>query len=147
MPKILILYYSRSGNTEKMAKALTEGTKMVQGVEVELNFYVKPETLNNFDAIVVGVPTYHHDMTIDMKNLFEEAAFKNVNLKGKIGAAFGSYGWSGEAPRLVLEIMKNKFEMQTIEPPLLIRYTPDNIGLEKCREFGKKIAERLMHIA
>jgi len=146
MPKILILYYSRTGNTEKMAKAVTEGAKAIQGIEVELNYYVTPETLSNFGAIVIGAPTYHHDMTIDMKKIFEETASKNINLKGKIGAAFGSYGWSGEAPRSVLEIMKNKFEMQLIEPPLLIKYTPDQTGLEKCREFGKKIAERLMHI-
>jgi len=146
MPEILILYYSRTGNTEKMAKAVAEGAKTVKGIDVELNYHVKPETLDNFDAIIVGTPTYHHDMTIDMKTLFEEAAVKRVNLKDKIGATFGSYGWSGEAPKLVLEIMKNKFEMQPIEPPLLIKYAPDKTGLEKCREFGKKIAERLMHI-
>lgn len=147
MSKILILYYSRTGNTEKMAKAVAEGARMVQGVEVELNYHVAVEVLSEFDAIIVGVPTYHHDMTVDMKMLFEEAAVKGVSLKGKIGAAFGSYGWSGEAPRLVIEIMRNKFEMQTPEPPLLIRYTPDQNGLEKCKEFGRKIAERLMHNA
>lgn len=130
-----------------MAKAVAEGAKTIQGVEVELNYYVTPEALSNFDAIIVGAPTYHHDMTIDMKRLFEEAAVKSINLKGIIGAAFGSYGWSGEAPKLVIEIMKNKFEMQTLEPPLLIRYTPDQNGLEKCGDFGKKIAERLMHTA
>lgn len=145
MPEILVLYYSRTGNTEKMAKAVVEGAKTIQGVEVELDYNVAPETLSNFDAIVFGVPTYHHDMTIGMKNLFEEVAVKGISLKGKIGAAFGSYGWSGEAPRLVLEIMKNKFNMQIVEPPLLIKYTPDQTGLEKCRELGKRIAERLMH--
>ncbi len=51
-------------------------------------------------------------MPVDFKNLFEEAAVKGINLKGKMGAAFGSYGWSGEAPKLILEIMKYKFEMQ-----------------------------------
>jgi len=146
MPKILVLYYSRTGNTEKMAKAVAEGANAIQGVEVELNYYVTPESLSNFDVIIVGTPTYHHEMTIDMKRLFEEAAAKGINLKGKIGAAFGSYGWSGEAPKLVLEIMKNKFEMQVTEPPLLIKYTPDQTGLENCKEFGKKIAERLMHV-
>jgi len=147
MPKILVFYYSRTGNTEKMARAVAEGAKMVQGVEVELTYYVAVEALSGFDAIIVGVPTYHHDMTIDMKRLFEDAAVKGINLKGRVGAAFGSYGWSGEAPRLVIEIMRNKFEMQTPEPPLLIRYTPDQNGLEKCRELGRKIAERLMHKA
>ena len=129
-----------------MAKAVAEAAKTVPKVEAELNYYVAPETLSDFDAIIVGIPTYHHDMTVDIKMLFEEAAVRNVNLKGKIGASFGSYGWSGEAPKLVLEIMKNKFEIQIIEPPLLIKYTPDQTGLEKCKEFGKKIAERLMHI-
>jgi len=147
MPKILVLYYSRTGNTEKMAKAVAEGANAVQGVEVKLNYYVTPESLSNFDAIIVGTPTYHHEMTIDMKKLFEEAAAKDINLKGKIGAAFGSYGWSGEAPKLVIEIMKNKFQMQITEPPLLIKYTPDQNGLERCRDLGKKIAERLMHAA
>ena len=47
-------------------------------------------------------------MPIDFKNLFEEAAAKGINLKGKIGAAFGSYGWSGEAPQQVLDILQDK---------------------------------------
>ncbi|MEM3161494.1 MAG: flavodoxin domain-containing protein [Candidatus Bathyarchaeia archaeon] len=142
MPKILILYYSRTGNTEKMANAVAEGAKSIPGLEVELTYRATPEMLQEYDAIAVGTPTYHHDTTSDIKGLFEEAAVKNINLKGKVGAAFGSYGWSGEAPKLVLEIMKNRFEMNVIEPPLLIRYTPDHTGLEKCRELGRKIAEK-----
>jgi len=144
MPRILILYYSRTGNTEKMAKAVAEGAKTVQSVDVELTYHATPEQLKDFDAIIVGTPTYHHDTTVDIKMLFEEAAAKNINLKGKVGAAFGSYGWSGEAPRLVIEILKNKFEMEVTEPPLLTRYTPDAAGLEKCKEFGKRIAEKLV---
>jgi flavodoxin I len=147
LPRILVLYYSQTGNTEKMAKAVAEGAQTVQGLGLELSYHVAPEMLSQFDAIAVGVPTYHHDITLDMKRLFEEAAVKNVGLKRKLGAAFGSYGWSGEAPKLVLEIMKNKFEMTVIEPPLLVKYAPDAAGLEKCRELGKDIAERLMHAA
>ncbi|MEM3673345.1 MAG: flavodoxin domain-containing protein [Candidatus Bathyarchaeia archaeon] len=145
MPKILVLYYSRTGNTEKMAQAVAEGVKTVSDVDVELDYHVEPEMLSSFDAIIVGAPTYHHEMPLDMKMLFEEAAVKGVDLRGKLGAAFGSYGWSGEAPKLVIEIMKNKFGMEVPGPPLLIRYTPDITGLEKCRTFGRKISERLMH--
>ena len=147
MPNILVLYYSRTGATKKMAEAVAEGAKTVQNAEVELSYHVELETLSNYDAIIIGTPTYHHDMTLDMKMLFEDAAVKNVNLKGKIGAAFGSYGWSGEAPRMIIEIMKNKFEMNVTEPPLLWKYAPDEVGLEKCRDFGKRIAEKLMHPA
>jgi flavorubredoxin len=147
MAKFLILYYSRTGNTEKMAKAVAEGVKTVQGIDAEIAYYMAVENLAGFDALAFGVPTYHHDMPLNIKNLLEEAAVKKIVLKGKIGAAFGSYGWSGEAPRLVLEILKNKFEMEIVEPPLLIKYTPDHDGLEKCREFGRKISERLMHVS
>jgi flavorubredoxin len=145
LPRILVLYYSQTGNTDKMAKAVAEGAQNVQQVNVELSYYADAEQLSQFDALAVGAPTYHHDMTLNMKRLFEEAGAKNVDLKGKLGAAFGSYGWSGEAPKLILEIMKNRFEMSVIEPPLLLKYTPDAAGLEKCRELGRRVAERLMH--
>ncbi|MEM2922267.1 MAG: FprA family A-type flavoprotein, partial [Candidatus Bathyarchaeia archaeon] len=76
-------------------------------------------------------------------SLFEKAAVKGVNLNGKVGAAFGSYGWSGEAPRLVLEIMKNRFGMRVIEPPLLVKYKPDSQALSRCRELGIAIAKSI----
>lgn len=145
MSGIIILYYSQTGNTEKMANAVAEGARTVGKFDVELTYHVDAEDLQNFDALLLGAPTYHHDIPIDMKKLFEEAAAKGVNLKGKVGGAFGSYGWSGEAPKLLLEIMKNKFEMQVIEPPLLSRYVPDPIMLDKCRDFGKRVSETLIH--
>lgn len=144
MSRVLILYYSRTGNTEKMANAVAEGARTVQGTEATMSYQTTPEELINYDAVIIGTPTYHHDMSLDMKNLLEETAVKNINLKDKIGAAFGSYGWSGEAPRLILEVLKNKFQMRIIEPPLIIKYEPDQNGLEKCKEFGKGIAEQLM---
>jgi len=147
MRKILVLYYSRTGNTEKMANAIAEGAKSVANVEVELNYYVDAEELAKFDAILVGAPTYHHEMPIEVKKLFEDAAVKGISLKGKVGAAFGSYGWSGEAPKFVLEIMKNKFEMQVIEPPLLAKYAPDQNTLNMCRNLGKHVSESLIHVA
>ena len=143
MPKILIVYYSHSGNTEKMAKAIAEGARTVQGVEVELKYYESPEKLVNFDAVLIGAPTYHHNITNNIKSFLEEVAFHNINLKGKIGAAFGSYGWSGEAPHLTLEVMENKFEMEVLRPPLLLKYTPDENGLGECRKLGKNVAEKI----
>jgi flavodoxin I len=147
LAKILVLYYSRSGNTEKMAEAVAEGAKNAGATDVELSYHVEAGDLTTFDTILMGAPTYHHDVPIDMKKLFEEAAKKSINLKGKVGAAFGSYGWSGEAPKLLLEIMKNKFEMQVFEPPLLAKYVPDEKMLGMCRDFGKRVSETLMHQA
>jgi len=147
MKKILVLYYSRTGNTEKMAIAVSEGAQNSGNIEVELNFHVDTESLNDYDAILIGVPTYHHDVPLDFKNLFEEAAHQGLNLKDKVGSAFGSYGWSGEAPRLIMEIMKYKFEMQVIEPPLLGKYSPDQNTLNACKDLGKKVSESLMNRA
>jgi len=145
MPKILVLYYSRTGNTEKMAKALVEGAQRVPGVEVQLSidFEVTSEDLAAADAILVGTPTYNHEAARSTQKVFEDAAVKGVNLKGKVGASFGSYGWSGEAPRLILEIMTNRFEMDVVPQPLLIKYGPDDAGLTKCRDLGHQIAKKI----
>jgi flavorubredoxin len=145
MKKVLVLYYSRSGNTEKMAKAVVEGAQSVSGVQVELNYHIEPQELSVYDAVVIGVPTYHKDMPVDVRNLFEEAAAQGVSLRGKIGAVFGSYGWSGEAPKLALDIMQVKLEMQTPEQPITARYTPDQASLDACRSLGKRISESLMN--
>jgi flavorubredoxin len=147
MKKILVLYYSRSGNTEKMAKAVAEGAQKVGGVQVDVNYHVEPSELNGYDAIVVGAPTYRHEMPVDFKNLFEGAEVQRLNLKGKVGAVFGSYGWSGEAPKMLLDIMQGKLGMQTTEPPLLAKYIPDQAALDACRALGKKISETLMNSA
>jgi flavorubredoxin len=147
MPKILVLYYSRTGNTERMAKAVVEGAKSVGGVDVELSYHVDAEDLAGFDAVLVGAPTYNHEIPIDMERLFEDAAAKGISLKGKVGGAFGSYGWSGEAPKFVSEVMKNKFEMRLVGEPLLAKYAPDQKTLDLCRDLGRRVSETLIHQA
>ena len=143
MPRILIVFYSHTGNTEKMANAIAEGARNTSEVTVEVKRHGSPWGLESFDAIFIGAPTYQHTMTSSIKKFLEDVAFHNVNLKGKIGAAFGSYGWSGEAPGMVLEVMENKFEMEVLKPPLLIKYTPDENGSEECRKLGKYVAEQI----
>ena len=59
MTKALILYYSRTGNTEKMANAVAEGIKNSGSVEVEINYHVDPQELGSYDAVIVG-----HQLTI-----------------------------------------------------------------------------------
>jgi len=144
MPKILVLYYSRSGNTEKMAKAVTEGAQSVAGTTVELTYHLDDASdLTNFDAVIMGAPTYRKEMPIDFKNLFEEASAKGVTLKGKIGAVFGSYGWDAVAPPQVIAIMQDQLGMTVMEPPLLAKYIPDGPTLDACKDLGKRIAETL----
>jgi flavodoxin I len=143
MAKVLVLYDSQSGNTEKMAEAVAEGARSVPNVEVEIKYYARPEELAQADALIFGSPTYYHDMTLPIKQMLEEAAKANIKLKRKVGAAFGSYGWSGEAPELILEILKNRFGMQIVELRAMALYTPNEAKLGECRKLGKLVAERL----
>jgi len=144
MAKLLILYDSQTGNTEKMAEAVAQGARSVTGVDVDLKYYAEPKELAEADAIVFGAPTYHHEITLPIKQILEEAATAGAKLDGKIGAAFGSYGWSGEAPDKVLEILKNRFEMKTIEPPIKVLYEPKQAQLEECQNLGKHVAQELI---
>ncbi len=130
-----------------MANAVEKGAKTVKGVEVTLTYHAIPEDLQKADALIIGVPTYNHHMTLDVQNLLEKTAQNNIALRDKPAAAFGSYGWSGEAPRQALEILRNKFQMKTIEPPVLANYSPDERVLKECEELGRKVAEMLPQAA
>jgi len=127
-----------------MAKAVEEGAKEVKGVEVEVKFSALPEELGEADGIAIGMPTYHRDITRDMKRLLEEVAVRGINLKGKPGATFGSYGWSGEALGYIAAVMKDKFEMELVDKPLLVKYSPDAMALEKCRNLGRTLATKII---
>ena len=142
MSKVLITYFTRTGNTEMMAKAIAEGVRVNAHVELRRLFEC-PKNVESFDAILIGSPNYYHTLTHNLQEFLEELAFRKVNLKGKIGAAFGSYGWSDEVPNMILEIMKNRFEMDVVEPALLIKYTPDEKGLDDCKNFGINIAKKI----
>jgi flavodoxin I len=138
MKKILVLYYSRTGNTEKMANAVAQGAQINDSINVELSFHVEPREFSSFDAVIVGAPTYHHEMPVDFKNLFEELAVQGISLKGKIGAAFGSYGWSGEAPKLILELVKKNSKWKWMSLHCLQTMFLTTGCLTLVKKWGKK---------
>ncbi len=142
MASAIIIYESRSGNTEMMAKAIVAGLEEA-GVDVELKRAVraKADDLKDMDAVVLGSPTYVRSLIAAMKTFLFE--MEKADLKGKVGAAFGSYGWSGESIEILTETMKNLAGMNVIEPGLRIKGRPTEQGLKECREFGKKIAEKI----
>lgn len=144
MHKILVLYYSNSGNTERMAHAVAEGLRMSGGIDVEVKYHIDAKEMMAYNAIVIGAPTYNHDMPLEIKGILEDAVTENVDLRGRVGAAFGSYGWSGEAPDMVLEIMESRLGMYVIKPPIKVKGSPDQKDLEKCRELGRRVAKETM---
>ena len=139
--KLLIVYYSQTGNTEKMARAVEEGAKSVVGINVEVKFFVKPEELAEADAIIFGMPTYYHDMSMDMKTLLEGASKDEIDLTGKVGAAFGSYGWSGEAVGQVRGMLE-EMKIDLVDEGLKVKFVPDSDALGRCYNLGLQLAEK-----
>ena len=91
-------------------------------------------------AIIIGSPTLNHGLFPTIADFL--AYMKGLKPQNKIGAAFGSYGWSGEAVKLVnRELEAMKFDI--VDPGLKIHYVPDDKGLEACYALGKKVAEAM----
>jgi len=98
MAKALIVYATRTGETEKIANLIAEGIRF-SGHEAEIKKVTdvkKEDDLKGYDAVVLGSPTYHGEMVQGMKTLLFMA--EKAELNGKVGGAFGAFGWSGEAP-------------------------------------------------
>lgn len=97
MVRILVIYYSVTGNTEALAKAVVEGVTSVDGVECILK--TVDETTNedwvNADGIIVGSPTYFGQMAADVKQMFDVTEQVYGQLEGKVGAAFTTSGGAG----------------------------------------------------
>jgi len=92
--KILIIYDSKTGNTEKMAFAVAEGAKQFKGVKVVVKKVDKTslKDLLSADGIVMGSPTYYGQMSAKLKALIDESVKIHGKLEGKVGAAFTSSG-------------------------------------------------------
>jgi flavorubredoxin len=143
MAKAIIVYDTVSNNTEIMAKEIEKGLKEA-GVEVVVKkaLDTKADELKDFDAIVLGCPTYYDDLISSIKWLLTE--MRKVDLKGKVGAVFGSYGWKAVLEHMYAP-MKNIFGMEMVDPNLKKKATEliTDEGKRDCREFGKKIAKKL----
>lgn len=91
MPKIIIIYYSITGNTRKMATFVKEGvTSEKVGVDIKTVSAVKAKDLLGYDGIIIGSPTYYGTMAADIKKLLDESVEFHGELEGKVGAAFSS---------------------------------------------------------
>ncbi|MEM2925441.1 MAG: flavodoxin domain-containing protein [Halobacteria archaeon] len=143
MSKVYIIYDTRTGKTEKMAHAIAEGARSIAGVEVVLkkvdNF--EPSEVLSLDGVILGSPTHNTKPSYGMKNFMDK--MKQYSFKGKVGSAFGSYGWSGEAVPQMIAFLK-ELGMNVIEPGLRCVGVIDEAKLDKCREFGRDIGRRII---
>ena len=91
MARALVIYYSRTGNTKKMAESIVEGIKN-EGMEVVMKEAkdVDAGELLKYDAIAIGSPTYYGTMASEIKKLLDDSVEFHGKLEGKVGAAFAS---------------------------------------------------------
>jgi NAD(P)H dehydrogenase (quinone) len=150
MAKVLVVYYSRSGNTEKMAKLIAEHIRN-HGVEVTLTKVqdTKPEDLKAADGIIIGSPTYYGSMAAEIKALLDESVKLHGRLDGKVGAAFSTAAnIAGGNETTILSILTamliHGFIIQG--DPKGSHYGPVAIGApdERAKEECIRLAERFI---
>jgi flavorubredoxin len=143
MPKALIVYATRTGETQKIADLIAEGLRFsfVDTEVVNANKIKTTEEFQGYDAFILGSATYHGEMLQSMKTLLFLA--EKAGLEGKIGGAFGAFGWSGEAPDRIYDTMKNIFQMQMAGVPLRLKTSSLDGGMKMAQDYGKEIAAKL----
>lgn len=143
MKKVLVAYATRTGETRKIADLVAEGIRFSfhQADVRNVHEIRKAEDLDAYDALVFGSPTYHGEMLPAMKTFLFLA--ENAGLKGKVGGAFGAFGWSGEAPGRIYETMKNIFAMDMVKGPLMLKTSSLGGGMKMAQDYGREIAAKL----
>lgn len=143
---LLIFYISAYGATEDMAKAIFEGASKVKRARVSLfdleGGEIQPfvNLIEEADGIVIGSPTINGDAVRLVWEML--SSLVSVDLRGKLGAAFGSYGWSGEAVGMIEDRMRG-LKLRVPEGGLRFKLHPNEKELKECRGFGKRLAKHL----
>lgn len=143
MAKVLIVYATRTGETQTIADLIAEGIRF-SGHEAEVVNVktIKDETsLDGYDGYVFGSATYHGEMLQGMKTFLFIA--EKANLAGKVGGAFGSFGWSGEANDRIFETMKHILKMELVGDTLRLKSSSLGGGLRMAQDYGREIAKKL----
>ena len=144
---LVIFYVSSYGNTMRMADAIRDGASEVAGVRVSMydleSGEVEPfiDLVEECDAILIGSPTINGDAVKPAWDLL--AVFSRIDVRGKIAGAFGSYGWTGEAVRMLEDRLRG-LKLRVPIPGPRIKLVPDADELEGCRAYGRDVAEALM---
>lgn len=150
MAKALIIYYSRGGNTKKMAEFIAEGIKK-EGLEAVLKDAreIQTQELLKYEAIIIGSPTYYGSMAHEIKKILDESVILHGELEGKIGASFtSSANVAGGNETTILDILNAMLIHGMIiqGDPLGDHYGPVAIGapdersVKECIRLGSRVA-------
>jgi flavorubredoxin len=143
--KAVVVYATMWHSTEKMARAISESLAQA-GVKVKLlsmNETHRSEVVYEVldaGALIVGSPTLNNNILPQMADVM--TYLKGLKPANLIGAAFGSYGWSGESVKN-LEAMLKEMKVEIATEAVAVKNVPDSGVLAKCHELGKTIAAEL----
>ena len=142
--KAVVVFDTMWFSTAKMAEAIAEGL-MTGGAQPKLmplksnhRSNVATEILDA-GALVVGSPTLNNNMYPTVADLL--TYLKGLKPKNLVGAAFGSYGWSGEAVGQVRGMLE-EMKIDLVDEGLRIKFVPNDDALKQCFDFGLRVAEK-----
>jgi flavorubredoxin len=144
---LIIFYMSAYGSTARMAEAIRAGPEEEGGIRVSLydleGGEIQPfvDLIESADAMALGSPTINGDAAKPIWDLLSSLAV--IDLKGKLGAAFGSYGWTGEAVKMIEDRLRG-LKLRVPVAGLRIKLIPTDEELEECRDFGRALAGALV---
>ncbi|MDK9726238.1 MAG: FprA family A-type flavoprotein [Sterolibacteriaceae bacterium MAG5] len=143
---LLIFYVSAYGSTRAMAEAVAAGAEVAGGVRVSLydieGGEVRPfvDLIEEADGIVLGSPTINGDAVKPVWDLL--SSLVSIGVRGKLGAAFGSYGWTGEAVQMLEDRLRG-LKLRVPVKGVRARLIPTEAELEDCRTLGGELALQL----
>ncbi len=147
--KVFIAYVSAYGKTKMLAESIAKGVSQCEGVEADLCDIEKmpaadiSRKLTEATGIIIGSPTINQNILPQIYTLF--ALMSPLRDKGKVGGCFGSFGWSGEAQKII-EANLSALKLDVLSENVFVKFTPSEDDLKKCVEYGKNIAKRLLEI-
>jgi flavorubredoxin len=140
---ILIAYVSAYGYTKKAAELISAGIRetgdfSIDIVDIEnIGLDALESKLIANDAFLVGSPTINQNTLLPVYKLF--ALINPLRDRGKLAGAFGSYGWSGEASKIIIEVMRN-LKLKIFEETQVFKFLPEGTKEGDLKEYGKKFA-------
>ena len=143
MGKAFTVYATRLGQTKAIAELIAEGIR-IEGGKAEVKNVTKvkkEEDLAGYDAYVFGSATYHGEMMQGMKTML--FLTEKVNLEGKVGGSFGAFGWSGEAPGRIFDIMQHVLNMNMVSGPLRLKSALLGGGQQMAQDYGREVVKKL----
>ena len=144
--KVLVIYDSMWHSTEKMADAIGTGLKEtgVSTSMINLKVHHRSDVMTQVlgaKAVIIGSSTLNNGLLPRMAGFL--MYMRGLKPTNKFGAAFGSFGWSGEAVGLINTALED-MKIELIEDGLRMKYVPDQRKLEECVEMGRRIGKRVL---